>query len=72
MRYDIEIIGVSHVATCNNMSEVYDALVDSGCLRYNNHIQDWLIIFDNLMERREYIGQMAEDSRHSFIITVLD
>ena len=67
MRYDIEIPNVTHIATCDNLKDVIKALEDSQCLKRTT-VMEVLLIADSLIENGSYVGMMAEDHRHSFVV----
>ena len=67
MRYDIEIPNMAHIATCDNLKDTIKALEDSQCIKRTT-VQEVLLIADSLIEHGSYVGMMAEDRRHSFVI----
>ena len=70
MKYDVSIIGATHVATCRNLKEVHKALLDAQCV--NRMTVDLVLdIADSLMTEGVYIGEMAVDRRWQYRIKVV-
>ena len=65
--YKIEIPNVTNIATCQNLKEVYNALLDSQCMS-NGTIHSVLEIADSLIEHGSYVGTVAYDKRYSYVI----
>lgn len=71
MKYEVEIMGVSHVATCRDLVEVYVALRDSQCIKKWT-IGEALEMADALITDGAYSGRMAEDRRWTYVVRRVD
>ena len=70
MKYDIEVIGMTHVATCDNLVDVKKALLDAQCIK-NPSIDQMLIMADELNTKKEYYGAFHGDTRFMFCVKVI-
>jgi len=65
--YAVEIVGISHVATCRNLREVRDALEDAQCVLKMNVTQA-LTMADCLRETGTFFGTVAVDNRFNYSV----